>query len=364
MQSSSASPSSSAHDVGDGSAGDATNLIAQSALVDIAFLHSIATHRPIGPHKHFNMIPILLGLDRTVRQVGARIRDDSFRVDLSAGSDGGGEIKREEEADNDGVAGDHPAAPVPQIDSQMIWQRLEELYDVGGLEELVSAGCVDCGGGTMYVVLIAKSAPARQEYQAVDNDTFSPFSNTPLLHRRRLTPAQAALAPFGFGSGLAKKRKQVKAPRVSTKRGAANADDDEAAVAAGEQKIEFELGPWDEFEELIAPRRLKSYEGGDEGQSDSDGELSEPSEAEAEEEPGQHQDDAEDEDVSASDEGEGGDEEGDDDDEDDEDGDESTTKQKMTKRGYASKRSKQTAAPTPSSRGTRNSTKPRRSARR
>jgi hypothetical protein len=117
---------------------DDSNYIEKSALLDIAFLHSIASHRPIGPHKHFNVIPILLNLDRTARQVGARIRDDGY-IRGASGEDTEGEnsttIKKEDMAEGE------EGTPIPftslPINSQMIWLRLDQLYDVGGLEELV-----------------------------------------------------------------------------------------------------------------------------------------------------------------------------------------------------------------------------------
>jgi hypothetical protein len=140
---------------GPGDTPSSENLIEKSALLDIAFLHGIATHRPIGPHKHFNVIPILINLDRTARQMGARIRDDGNNSTLSGqemeegqsedgmGGDAVRPIKREEGAEVDEV-GDQSiqsnvsssSSTIP-IDSALIWHRLDQLYDVAGLEELV-----------------------------------------------------------------------------------------------------------------------------------------------------------------------------------------------------------------------------------
>lgn len=136
-----------AHSTTPGNAEDTYN-IEKSVLLDIAFLHSIATHRPIGPHKHFNVIPVLLNLDRTARQVGARIRDDGYIRATPSGEEEAGEvsssstrtIKKEEIADEDDADAGliaFASASLP-LDSQLIWMRLAQLYDVVGLEELVS----------------------------------------------------------------------------------------------------------------------------------------------------------------------------------------------------------------------------------
>lgn len=145
----SASASPTASNVGQtevatvGTAG--SNYIEKSTLLDIAFLHSIATHRPIGPHKHFNVIPILINLDRTARQVGARIRDDVYMRE-GTGEEEKGEaknltrrsIKREEDGVEEiGTSNDGESNHFVPIDSTMIWERLDQLYDVGGLEDLV-----------------------------------------------------------------------------------------------------------------------------------------------------------------------------------------------------------------------------------
>jgi hypothetical protein len=131
-----------AHSATPGDAEDIYN-IEKSVLLDIAFLHSIATHRPIGPHKHFNVIPILLNLDRTARQVGARIRDDEYTRGASGGEDEREgsltrTIKKEETAEEDDTSKASIAFASLPIDSQVIWMRLAQLYDIGGLEELVS----------------------------------------------------------------------------------------------------------------------------------------------------------------------------------------------------------------------------------
>lgn len=106
--------------------------------LDIAFLHAISTHRPLGPHKHFNLIPILITLDRTARQIGAGIRDNSAGLggesdeeEERSRSSSRPKVKREEGEE------EHNATHAVNIDSDMVWQRLDELYDVEGLEDLV-----------------------------------------------------------------------------------------------------------------------------------------------------------------------------------------------------------------------------------
>lgn len=122
----------------------------QTILLDIAFLHSIATHRPIGPHKHFNIIPILVNLERTARQVGARMRDDQYMRAVSADIEGTTtpSIKQEdddEEGNEESMLNASTStsfginAAMDPIDANLIWQRLNEMYDVEGLEELVSS---------------------------------------------------------------------------------------------------------------------------------------------------------------------------------------------------------------------------------
>ena len=128
----------------------------ESILLDIAFLHSIATHRPIGPHKHFNVIPILVNLERTARQVGARLRDDSYMNMRADSSDAAQDttkkaIKQEDEmmvhgnGNNEAITATTGStsssafhAASTSIDSKYVWEKLNDLYDVEGLEELVS----------------------------------------------------------------------------------------------------------------------------------------------------------------------------------------------------------------------------------
>jgi hypothetical protein len=212
-----------------------------------------------------------------------------------------------------------------------------------------------------------------QENLAIDNDVASPFRNGHSLYNRMtsIRPSLAASSStrYGFGSGLEKKKK---APSTTTpKSGRSNHKktatieeaDDSNDAAINEQQAEFELEPWDEFETLIAPRRLKSYAPQEDGQSESEEELSEPSEGEVEAvDDEEEQQEEGDEALSEADEGEEGEEE---EEEDDEMGDTSSSKRKASskKQGASSKKGKKASSPTVK-RGTRNSAKPRRSARR
>lgn len=184
--------------------------------------------------------------------------------------------------------------------------------------------------------------------------------------------AASASTRFGFGSGLEKKKKAFtitpKSGRLNHKKAAATPveeEDDLNEGASSEQQAEFELGPWDEYESLIAPRRFKSYASQEDGQSESE-ELSEPSEIEAEaiDDENQEHEDADDA-LSEADEAEDN-AEGDEEEEvDDEGGDTSTLKRKASakKQAASSKKAKKASSPTVK-RGTRNTAKPRRSARR
>lgn len=359
--------------------------IQRSPQLDIAFLHSISTHRPLGPHKHFNVIPVLITLDRTIRQIGARRRDASTSEPLEDVEE---ENSDEEESSNkrrrndrspstsrkaikkedtdDDVLSDAAytatSSAIP-VDSEMVWQRLSELYDLEGLEEL--------------------------EDGAVDGEDDSPFYISPpptyfsMATRNVLGEKIKSKPVFGFGSSLAKlPESATPAPTKSSgrqqKQSRSKAAQDEDEEDEEEHIADFELGPWEDYEDLIAPRRLKSY-APDEGPSESDEELSEPSIEQKVSIGTQDEDDdieAKEEDEDQESEEDEGDE--DEDEEEEDDDDEEEEKKPSRRKGASSsrrapansRRKSGTASATPtasnsaSTRASRSSAKPRRSARR
>ncbi|UZJ54559.1 hypothetical protein CBS101457_003879 [Exobasidium rhododendri] len=269
-----------------------------------------------------------------------------------------GSIKREEgvEIDESLEQGSAAMSRLVPINSTMVWHRLGQLYDISGLEEL--------------------------ENQAADNDPTSPFQNPHPLQRSKSRQSQSFSSPFGYGSGLELQKKLPKGGRGGNSKKAVTAlTEDEIANIHGVGIKEFELGPWEEYENLIAPRRLKIHAPEEDEHSDSDEELSEPSEAEDEvgidatnaERKVEGEEDGEEEEEEEGEEEENREEERDDDDDDDDDDDEeeeegdeeekeTSSKRKATSRrgqNPAKKSKKESAA----SRGTRNSSKPRRSTR-
>lgn len=238
--------------------------ISQIPELDIAFLRAISAHRPLGPHKHFNLIPVLLSLDRTSRQIGARIRDRS----TSAQSDEDGEGQEDDNrlgsrltADTGAFKREEEDFEAVEVDKAMIEQRFGELFDVPGLAEL--------------------------EDQAVDGSEDSPFFYAPKASRGIVDAYKmfdeqenARLPPFGFASMLDKLPASSKKSSRKKKQKVEQEEEEEDAE-------EFELGPWEDFEAVIAPRRMK---GKDDEASESEEDLSEPSiekgnvEAEIEEE--------------------------------------------------------------------------------
>lgn len=226
-----------------------------------------------------------------------------------------------------------------------------------------------------------------QEDQAVQADDSCPFNNKPkptfvsLTSRNVLGGRVAGPAAFGFGSSL---EKIPVAPSASTKSAgrkrskskAAAADDDEEEE---DRTVDFELGPWEEYEDLIAQRRKKTYAPDEDQPSESDGELSE-----AEEEAVKAESDAGTAGVDG-DQGDGGgqeanqddadeDEEEDEDEDEDEEGDEDGKRPSKRKgsgpsrKTAAATRQKRSggsmSSPAAATRSSRNAVKPRRSGRR
>jgi Chromatin modification-related protein EAF7 len=371
-----------------------SSYIQRSPQLDIAFLHSISTHRPLGPHKHFNVIPVLITLDRTIRQIGARMRDAStsepleeFEEENSDEDQSSNKRRRndrspstsrkaikKEDTDEDILLDASYMANTSaiQVDSEMVWQRLSELYDLEGLEEL--------------------------EDGAVDGEDDSPFYTSPpptyfsVATRKVLGEKIKSKPAFGFGSSLVKlpdsatptpTKSSGRQQKQSRSKAAAAQDDDEEDEEEDERIADFELGPWEDYEDLIAPRRLKSY-APDEGQIDSDEDLSEPSTEQKVASGVQDEDDdieakEEDEDEESEEDDEDEDEDEDDDvDEDDEEEEKKPSRRKgssSSRRAPANSRRKSgTASATPtatasasasaSTRTSRSSAKPRRSGRR
>lgn len=125
-----------------------------------------------------------------------------------------------------------------------------------------------------------------QEEQAIDGDEHSPFHSTPartnLLREAQRIFAKSSLNAsdvFGFGESVWKIPKSNKPSKntgnIHGKRKVdgrpvheENGEEDE--VEEDVDFVDFQLGPWEDFEPLIAPRRSHSAGSG----SDSDEELS------------------------------------------------------------------------------------------
>lgn len=280
----------------------ASSLLESAPLLDIAFLHAIASYRPLGPHKHFNIMPVLLYLDQTVRRLGPRAlasteveeessgsesddNDDEASVDDGADGDEAGQVTRDKpgvkvKSEIDMAAPSNEATPLVQISPGIVWQRLGELYDVDGFDDL--------------------------EEQAVDGDDKSPFASHPPASigsrsARKLFAGNRASPPpaFGFGNGLVRLPKDAsrsttpasatptkpkyKRQASTTKKGGRTRESTESSASNSEEEeatfTDFELGPWEDYEDLIAPRRRRGAAG--EEASESDVELSSESPEEA-----------------------------------------------------------------------------------
>lgn len=107
--------------------------------IELAFLRAIAAYRPLGQHKHFNLVPILRDLDRAIQAEQARRKRQNLPPlqDTLEGADekaANAQISAKGKAKADGQGQDGLA-----ISAQEVWERLEELYDLEALDELVSA---------------------------------------------------------------------------------------------------------------------------------------------------------------------------------------------------------------------------------
>lgn len=234
-------------DVGGGGGADmhGSSFIQRHARLDIAFLHAISTHRPLGAHKHFNLIPVLALLDRAVRQIEADARDQEARDADEEDDDSDTDVRRRsvkrETTEPPFLKPDGSQAL--HITPAMIWQRLGELYDTEGLDEL--------------------------EDQAIDADSKSPFNKVPdptyVSHITRKVLGNAIDVPpaYGFGSKLERLPNVAKAPskpekkKARSKAAAVEKEDDDDDE---DMMIDFELGPWEEYESIVASRRLDDTE--------------------------------------------------------------------------------------------------------
>lgn len=202
-----------------------TNLIDASPILDIAFLHAIATHRPLGPHKHFNAVPVMRALERAAvreRDVllanrsrrGQGDNDDdesSLSEEDEDGEEGGGEddggrsgrtrsrVKKESPDDDeeqqqagelDVLARDNE---VKLVDRQAMWARMEQLYDMAGLEELVSCLLLGTGTGTHLAADGCAQNPGIDCSRGRNEEPVQAHSPAPRHAPRRLAPPFAQL---------------------------------------------------------------------------------------------------------------------------------------------------------------------------
>lgn len=102
--------------------------------VEAALLAAVASHRPVGTSRHWNMLPVLRKLQRAVEIECFRRVEEGLPA-LKAEPSADDEDADEEEDDND-----RDALAVQQATAQStepIWGKLEQWYDLSALNELV-----------------------------------------------------------------------------------------------------------------------------------------------------------------------------------------------------------------------------------
>ncbi|PWN88465.1 hypothetical protein FA10DRAFT_164040 [Acaromyces ingoldii] len=397
-----------------------TNLIDASPILDIAFLHAIATHRPLGPHKHFNAVPVMRALERAAvreRDVllanrsrrGQGDNDDDDESSLSEededGEEGGGEedggrsgrnksrVKKEspDEEDDEQQAGELDALArdneVKLVDRQAMWARMEQLYDMAGLEELESIA-VEAEPRSPFkhtpqhpdTHLVASLHPslnftyaspsAASGHMASSSSSSSTTAATPGRTSKKASQASDGSAvvhwpvSFGFGScmrhkgpaeGALQAPSRKKARGSNTGRGAAVAATT-ATAAGSEMQDEFQLGPWEEFQDLIEERRKA---GNDEEEKPGRDDQEEEEAGDGEDDDEETDEDGEEQEEEQEDGGEGKEEEEEEEEEEDE---KPKAKRGRTSKGRGGSSSGRGAAAAASR--TRSAKQPRRSSRR
>ncbi|CEH15400.1 hypothetical protein CBOM_03715 [Ceraceosorus bombacis] len=211
------------------------------------FLRLVGQHRPIGPHKHFNSIPVLVALSR--RSTIKREPDE----EQEEGRDGSRDQTVELEGESGGSGATDADAEIATLDGHVIRLRLDELYDVKGLEELEEAATRTQFG------LRSESASRSSSPEADDHETSGMSRHASWKHPR-------------FGSGILRLAGVGGRSRTSTASSAVEGD-----AGAGSARSQTPLGhsllpsiiakgsrhefglPFDDgFDDLVHARRLLS----------------------------------------------------------------------------------------------------------
>ncbi|PWN41914.1 hypothetical protein IE81DRAFT_324094 [Ceraceosorus guamensis] len=219
-----------------------------AGAADAQFLRLVGQHRPLGPHKHFNSIPVLVALSRR-----SAIKREADEEQQEEGSDGSSR-DRTVELEGESGGGGATDAEIATLDGHIIRLRLDELYDVKGLEELEEAATRTQFG------LRSESASPSSSPEADHETSGMSRRNTSWKHPR-------------FGSGILRLAGVGGRSRTSTASGAVEGDAGGSAraqtplghsllpsIIAKGSRHEFGLPFDDGFDDLVHARRLVSAE--------------------------------------------------------------------------------------------------------
>ncbi len=269
--------------------------------VQIAFLRSIALHRPVGPHKHFQMLPVIAdtqkALDLRYQRLSTRLEKLSSSAPIAtdkkakpAGSNAGARIRRgvtghsrkgsrsrsasvassgpvDEDTDDDDDEEERERQQETEetrlaiaqlglerrIDPEMVWNELHGLFDLEALDDMEEGAIFDSSSqaGTSTDAgdsSSSESTPKRGKHKRSASSDGGKTRTLPASVLARCVFEHPGSPDF-HADGNRKPRSSQNAQNWVY-------GDDIRGTGDGMAKRDFYLWPWEDFEPLIAERRL------------------------------------------------------------------------------------------------------------